>query len=284
MDTLIHEPNVTAPNKPCIGRRFDKASNHYNQQAVVQQQMAKFLMIKTLPHITSLNRYLEIGCGSGLLTQQIFENARPHCYTGIDLAASSAKCVETICIKNGIKQFKVVTGDAENIIYPTHCDVLWSGATVQWFGNRARFIDKAADALIPKGLLALSTFGPRNFHQIKAITNKGLCYDGLLEWQQMLSPRFNIIDQQEWQQTLWFNSPLDVLRHIKATGVGGTNASAWTKTELRHFEDGYEPMAQRIRVTPSPITPFYCWHKNALTDAYSPSTPKIPLKSANTTV
>lgn len=240
MEIPVASTTMAVPHKTDVGKRFDKAFGHYDQHAVVQQQMAKTLVNKALPHIDASHRFFEIGCGSGLLTNEVFEAKRPDCYIGIDLAPASAKCIETICKTHHINNFNISTADAEETEYPLNCDVIWSGATVQWFGNRPKFIHDAACALKQNGTLAFSTFGPHNFHQIKEITKKALCYDALLDWQQMLAKHFKIVAHDEWHQTLWFNSALDVLRHIKSTGVGATNTNAWTKTELRNFEQGYQ--------------------------------------------
>ena len=60
---------------------------------------------------------------------------------------------------------------------PTGWDLIASASAVQWFdGCSPRFARKAGNLLETEGYIVLSTFGPENFREIKAVTDEGLDY------------------------------------------------------------------------------------------------------------
>lgn len=55
----------------------------------------------------------------------------------------------------------------------------------------------------------------------------------------MLAARYEVVYAHEEQLRLSFASPLEVLRHLKETGVTGTAAQAWTRGKLQEFCRNY---------------------------------------------
>lgn len=45
---------------------------------------------------------------------------------------------------------------------------------------------------------------------------------------------------EEEEVTLWFPSPIEVLRHLKETGVTGTEKQMWSRQRLARFTDSYQ--------------------------------------------
>lgn len=86
----------------------------------------------------------------------------------------------------------------------------------------------------------LSTFGPENFREIKAVTDEGLDYYTREQLQELFeSAGFLTLETLEYTRSLAFDTPLDVLRHIRATGVNSIRHARWTKRELSDFETRY---------------------------------------------
>ena len=55
----------------------------------------------------------------------------------------------------------------------------------------------------------------------------------------MLSPDFHVIHASEEVAILTFPTPTEVLRHLKQTGVTGTEKRIWTRTRLQQFSETY---------------------------------------------
>ena len=115
-----------------------------------------------------------------------------------------------------------------------------SCSVMQWFEDPERFIRRCHDLLTPGGILALSTFGPDNLREVKDITGSGLDYPPLERLRQMLSSAgLETVAAEEESIVLDFPSAIDVLRHLKHTGVNGIIRTSWTPARLASFSDEY---------------------------------------------
>ena len=119
-------------------------------------------------------------------------------------------------------------------------DLIATASTVQWFDNLPAFLNRTQEMLAAGGRLALSTFGPDNFEEIRATTGDGLVYYTSAELAGLLKQAgLTIEEQKEYARRLEFGSPTDVLRHIKATGVNAIRKTRWTPRRLTDFETLY---------------------------------------------
>ena len=75
--------------------------------------------------------------------------------------------------------------------------------------------------------------------EIHTLTGHGLEYLSLDNLKVLLSPRFEILYAEEEIVSLPFGTPLEVLRHLKQTGVTGTEKRVWTRGRLQSFCDEY---------------------------------------------
>ena len=117
--------------------------------------------------------------------------------------------------------------------------MITSCSTLQWFADTERFFARCHRFLSDGGILAFSTFGKKNMREIHALTGHGLEYLSLDNLKVLLSPRFEILYAEEEIVSLPFGTPLEVLRHLKQTGVTGTEKRVWTRGRLQSFCDEY---------------------------------------------
>lgn len=226
--------------KQQVAVRFARASHSYDQQAVVQKQMAQRLVALASPFIKEHRQWFEFGCGTGVLTREILKRWHPLQFIANDLVDVNEPKLRELLSQYGCIDFEFRMGDIERLDMPAACDVVWSGATLQWIDDLPALFQKVAFALANDGCFVFSTFGPDNFHQVRAITGSGLVYPDLKTLQGFASVNFHPLVLNEWVETLLFDHPVEVLRHIKATGVGGVSASAWCKRHLHQFCDHYQ--------------------------------------------
>lgn len=88
------------------------------------------------------------------------------------------------------------------------------------------------------GLLAVATFGKDNLKEVRQITNIGLNYPTLSQWQAWLAKDFELLWCEDFKVILDFDTPLDVLKHLKYTGVTATNQKL-DKKNLNGFIGDY---------------------------------------------
>lgn len=226
-------------NKELIIKRFSKAMKSYDEEAYVQHQIARELCQQLLIHsVTTYPTITEIGCGTGYYTRQLLKNYPEAQYKLNDICPSMVDCLEPLLNENVTFQ----AGDAEQLILPEQQSLITSSSVFQWFERLAPFLKRCALALQPEGILAFSTFGPRNMHEITALTQMTLPYYSLDEIVQMLSVDYDIIYTRQDELGFHFEDAMQVLYHLKYTGVSAVAAQPWSRGKLRDFCHQYEQL------------------------------------------
>lgn len=237
-----------------IAKRFDQAYHSYRQYATVQAGMAHRLMASLLAHspCRHFGRVLEIGCGSGLLTDEFAKVCTADELYLNDLYPQirhNPKLPQT--------SYHYLIDDVRHMALPEGLDLIISGAALQWMYPLNQLMDKLYRSLNAGGYVAISTFGQRNLWQIKQLTGQGLTYHGADELLLMLTQAgFELDMMTVYEQTLSFDSPMTVLRHLQETGVTATSPQfRWTKQRLQAFCHDYDAMSNTrgIVLTYQPI-------------------------------
>jgi len=232
---------IALTNKNMVKQRFYRSIVTYNQSAIVQKNIAQELvrMVSSIEGL-KLDNILEIGCGTGFLTDAILKQYQPRQYILNDLVGLMQDEITKITSKHNFSRWSFIEGDAEKIPFPGHLDLVISSSTIQWFQDLVSFFKAISLSLKNNGTLALSTFGEKNFQEIKAISNIGLHYPSILELKTWLAPYFSDIQVKEDIIPLQFVSPREILLHVKQTGVNGIEYKKWGKSDLLHFENTYK--------------------------------------------
>ena len=233
-------------DKQLIAARFAKARNTYTREARVQQHVAEKMMQLIKEPYSRFRRVVEFGCGTGSYSRILLHTLQPEALLLNDLCREMEECVKELCDGTTV-QF--VPGDAEAIDFPGETDLITSCSTLQWANDPGAFFTRCHQALVADGLLAFSTFGATNMHEIRQLTGHGLDYLSVEELQALLSPGFDILHAEEEVISLPFPTPQAVLKHLKQTGVNGLAAQSylypkhekqtWTRRDLQHFCERY---------------------------------------------
>lgn len=196
-------------------------------------------------------RGLEVGAGTGFMTKHLLE-LYPDCRWYVnDISHESGRYVRELSEKN----IDFIEADGETLELGVNAfDIVASTSALQWFRDLRDFFSRVLISLKPGGVLAFSTFGPQNFIEITTTTGNSLCYFTRFELEKMLTDLgFEIVSGYEWLRVLEFNSPLEVLHHIKSTGVNAISSQKWTHSRLQEFEKLYREMYNPISLTFHPI-------------------------------
>ncbi len=234
-------------DKQLIAERFARARNTYAREARVQQQVAVKMMRMLTDSLLSEScppkefsacfpHIVEFGCGTGSYSRLIIQTLQPETLLLNDLCREMEECLNELCRIPGVS-FR--PGDAEELDFPAHTNLITSCSTLQWFANPSSFFARCHRSLTENGLLAFSTFGTENMCQIRQLTGHGLSYLTIEQLQSLLSPEFDILHAEEEVISLSFETPLHVLKHLKETGVTGTEKKIWTRSRLQHFCNEY---------------------------------------------
>jgi malonyl-CoA O-methyltransferase len=249
------------PDKKLVGSRFGRALHTYRRSAHMQRIMAGELlsMIERAGVPDHIERVLEFGSGSAILTSLLLERFSVDTYFANDLVAESRDFVMQAATGRLVGETIFLQGDIE-CIQPLPCDLdlVVSNATVQWLHDLESFFDRIAASLRPGGLLAFSTFSTGNMKEIAQLGEPSLSYRIPEEIVSLAGDRFEVVALAEEERRQEFASPEAVLRHIRETGVNGLSKQSWTRSHYKEFLNRYRasfPSGSGVYLTYHPV---YC--------------------------
>ncbi len=232
-------------DKSLVITRFKKSLKTYDENALIQkytaEKLVKYLTKKKCKNI------LEIGCSSGVLTRQIKKNLSYEKFFANDIVAESEKYIVKI-----IPEVQFIEGDIEEIPLNDSYDLIISNACLQWCNNIEAVINKLYNALTPDGILLFSVFADEN---LKEIINIFKLPKRKLKLDKLKNNHENIIIESEIKK-IYFNTPMEVLSHIKNTGANALGEFKFTKSKLQNFVKTYKTLyseGEKVYLTYNPV-------------------------------
>lgn len=232
-----------------IKKQFEKSMQDYDQNATVQILMALKMVFELTKISNTFENVLELGSGTGILTKRLASELDFKNYFANDLVEKSKNYVQ-----NFIPQATFYCGNALKIKPSKKVDLIISNAMFQWFSSFEKAIQTIKSNLKSNGLLAFSTFSPDNFREITDLTGLSLQYKTKEELEQILKNEgFEILYSEQFFEELKFKTPLELLAHMKKTGVNSLSEKTWTITKVKDFCDKYSKKYPKTKLTYSPI-------------------------------
>lgn len=229
-----------------IKKQFKKSIDVYEQHAVVQAIMADKL-ISALP-LGDYTSILELGCGSGLLTRKLIQKVRFDKYYANDIVEKSKVYIDKI-----LQDYVFLGGNALRLQVNGKFNLIISNALFQWFDNLEKSLDYFKTFLNKDGIIAFTTFSPDNFKEINVLTGLTLEYKSIDEIREILDKNFEIKYLENFEYTMHFQNPLEVLVHMKNTGVNALSSKPLGIKDIKIFCDNYKASFPDLTLTYSPI-------------------------------
>lgn len=243
-------------DKVNIARHFSRSHSTYETHALAQKHInvrLGALLDAYCPEVPA--PILEVGCGTGLMTAQLVERYAPSALWLNDLVGTF--CAD-VAARYLVPLEHCLPGDIEAIGLPREFQLIVSASTFQWLARPSETMAGLARHLRRGGWLVFSTFGEDNCREVREVTGEGLVYRTTDEMSQLLAPHFEVVHVEEERYVLPFGSPLDVLRHLKLTGVNAVSASRpWTRASLADFTERYALRFENEGVCPLTYHPQY---------------------------
>ena len=151
-----------------VGARFGAAANRYEDHAAIQRIAAERLAsdIALLP-LPPRPRILEIGCGTGLLTQALARRLGPADWLVTDISPGMLAAASRGPALPGRVRYQVLDGE-----HPAGLaggfDLVCSSLAVQWFSDLNAGLARLAGLLAPGGHLAVATLAAGTFGEWQA--------------------------------------------------------------------------------------------------------------------
>ncbi len=199
-----------------VRQRFGGCAATYDNAAEVQRRVALRLADMAAPLLADGIRVLEIGCGTGTLSERLMRLCRPSLYTLNDI---SGEMIATALRRMETTPTDIMEGDAELAAWPA-ADAVVSASAVQWFERPTEFLAKASMCLPRGGTVALGTYGPQTFRELR----KGGAPNGyptMSEWREAMARHgFATVATESETVTQAFDSRTAMLRMIAQSGIG----------------------------------------------------------------
>jgi ubiquinone/menaquinone biosynthesis C-methylase UbiE len=150
-------------HKQAIQRNFARRGATYNRYARIQQWMAAELLRGCREALLRARSILEVGCGTGYLTELV-RRANPTArIVALDLEVSLARLARERLKTDPLVHFVAADGEA----FAGGCyDLIISNSVFQWFARPPETLQEYYGLLHPGGSLAFSTLGPATFREL----------------------------------------------------------------------------------------------------------------------
>ncbi|MCG8670123.1 MAG: methyltransferase domain-containing protein, partial [Pseudomonadales bacterium] len=149
---LLPESSGKVIDKHAVAVSFSRAANSYDGVANIQRWVINQLLSK-IPGNNSFNRVLDIGCGTGHLSQQIAVQYSPKAITGLDIAEGMVKVANEKWLRSPAcseSLFEAVCGDAEAMPFSNNeFSIAVSSFALQWCPNLPVVFSEVYRALEP---------------------------------------------------------------------------------------------------------------------------------------
>lgn len=230
-----------------VAARFSAAAATYDKNARVQRAAAAGV-IRLVDGLPSVERILEIGCGTGILTELLVERFPSASIEAVDI---SDAMISRACAHIGNRRnVKFVTADIREMRDSSEFSLAASSATLHWVAPLADTFDVLRSALVPDGHLAFSIMLSGTLAELRAakqrvaplkVTVSNLpTRDEVLK--DLIAQDFSIIDETLGMTREIHASASEMLRAIHDQGVTGGlgSVAALNRTELARLVDDYD--------------------------------------------
>ena len=232
-----------------VKKHFEKSMVDYDDNALVQRIIAENLV----EELSKIKKYfpsvLELGSGTGLLTRVFSSKCKFDSYTANDLTERGKFYLDKI-----LPPYDFICGNAEKIKTNSSFDLIISNAMFQWFSDLENAVCKHFySKLKAGGVLAFTTFSNDNFKEVRSITGLSLEYKSFDEISEIISKKYEIIYSKNFDYVMKFKTPLELLAHMKHTGVNSLGVKKWSIVQVKDFCEKYRNLYPEISLTYSPV-------------------------------
>ena len=219
-------------NKQKKIKDFNRAANVYDQNAIMQHQIAEDLIDRLRFIKIKPKKILDIGSGTGASSKKLIDLYPDADIYEIDIAIEmlkKSKSNNTTIIKSFFKRNNItyINADMDLIPFDTQSfDLIISSSSIQWSSNINKLFENIFTLLRPEGLFIFSSFLKNTLPELQSFSDSKLTNEfcSIQEYAQMLiSNQFYdpILMKDEFR--IDYKDALSALRDLKK--IGATKSS-----------------------------------------------------------
>ena len=208
-----------SPSRARIAQAFDAAAA-YDAYAVVQRQVAAWLAERIVAVAPPRPRVLEVGCGTGFLTQAAWPRLDRPEWLMTDIApemlARGRAQMPDLCAR-------VMDGERPDLAGEAPFDLIVSSLAVQWFSDLEGGLQRLAALLAPGGRMLVTTLAQGTFagwhaaHRAEGYEAGSHAYPTVEALATMALPGLGVATRRFEQR---HETAADFMRALRAIGAG----------------------------------------------------------------
>jgi len=224
-----------------VAKNFSRNPAYYHKKATTQLYVANKLANLIAQSGEGTKKILEIGCGTGFLTEKLFHLYPESTFLITDISEAMLqyckKYTETSRAKLKISA-NFAKMDISSSCLNDNFNLIVSSLVFQWINDLDKFISQLHSQLTDNGRLIFSTLSPGTFTSVKQIFNEiniPFPMPKLLtpEKIQLACKDFDHIEIHEEVRVENFDSIRLFLKHIQGTGAGNASGKYIPSAELK---------------------------------------------------
>ncbi len=211
--------------------KFDKYYDVYDEYSYIQKKVALNLIdfIREKKALSqNVKKILEIGCGTGIFTREYLNELKTK-----NIVLEKLYLNDIFDVRNffGHLGNDFIEGDITKLKIPK-VDLIVSSSVFQWIEDLDLLFKKISTS---SQELIFSTYTKNNLIEIKNHFGISLKYYETEEIKSILEKYFEKVEFKQEKIVLNFENSLEVLKHLKYTGVTGLQKPSITN--IRSFKD-----------------------------------------------
>ncbi|MFI0397548.1 MAG: malonyl-ACP O-methyltransferase BioC [Thiolinea sp.] len=229
---------------------FDRAAQTYDDAALIQREIGDRL-VERLDYVRlNPQRVLDLGCGTGKISQALLNRYPQAEVIGVDLALSMVKTTQQSA--GDSSQLSGICADVQQLPFQDECaELLISNLMLQWCNDLLAVFQECVRVLRPQGLFTFTTFGPDTLYelrnswgQIDGYTHASQFVDMHDVGDTLLAAGFRDPVMDREVITVTYPTVKGLLQDLKAIGANnatlGRNRGLTGKQRLQAFYQAYE--------------------------------------------
>lgn len=233
-----------------VARAFSAAAASYDSEAVLQRQVGHALL-QQLPESLQINRWLDLGCGTGYFCRQLAERFPAAQGLALDLAPGMLQ--QARALRPGPLH---LCGDAQALpLASDSLDLVFSSLALQWCDDFSVVLAEAQRVLRPGGLLVFSSLAQGTLRELADSWQAGSgrlgvnAFRSFAAYQQLCVQSGMAVQQLQCELHLQHYADVRaVLRHLKAIGAQhpqqGQSEGLLGRTAWQRIQQAYEHQRQ----------------------------------------
>lgn len=235
--------HVSVPSKRRIARTFGRKAAVYDRYATFQTGLIKRLVAR-LAHLDRPGgRWIDLGCGTGILALECRKAGISSRIVNIDFA------FDPLCIagEQHAATRLSVQADIDDLPFKKELfDVAITASTLQWLADASNTLSRIATIVKSRGFLAFSVFVRGSFSELFSIQRQfGIpapvhCFEAVDFVRKLEKAGFEQTDYETVQRTAYAPEAAMLIKCISAMGGTATTGNLLNRKELSEFCRTYE--------------------------------------------